>query len=274
MIIPLRAMTHPPVNRGNAVTFSRFWWLVSGGEYQSYYLQFTLPEILEGIRAGATGLLEQFGLAGVVLGLVSLVVFGTPSRLYILTAWTAIVHAVFVVFYRSADSYVYLIPMYMSFAVWIGLSLPELSGRISQKFSILRLGLCLVVIGYFISRSSTYFGLVDASRDSRAVNFGRAVLSAVPPNAIVFAEGDEAVFTLWYFHIALEQRPDIAVLAVDLLHFDWYQENLRSSYPSLIVPPPFPWPETIVGANPSRPVCRVRYSESTEMDCSPPVISR
>lgn len=58
------------------------------------------------------------------------------------------------------------------------------------------------------------------------------------------------------------------MLAVDLLHFEWYQESLRATYPSLVVPGPFPWRETIIAANPSRPVCDVQYDESTFIACS------
>jgi hypothetical protein len=96
------------------------------------------------------------------------------------------------------------------------------------------------------------------------------VLAAAPENAMLFATGDEAVFTLWYFHFALGQRPDLAVVASDLLHFDWYQETLRSTYPSLVLPGSFPWPETMAFANPSRPACSVRYDDQMEFQCAEP----
>jgi hypothetical protein len=88
-----------------------------------------------------------------------------------------------------------------------------------------------------------------------------------PANAILFAEGDRAVFSLWYFHLALRQRPDLAIIAADLLHFDWYQETLRSVYPSLAIRGPFPWPETIMSLNPSRPACFVEFTEVTSITC-------
>jgi hypothetical protein len=76
---------------------------------------------------------------------------------------------------------------------------------------------------------------------------------------------------LWYVHFALGERPDLAVVASDLLHFDWYQENLKATYPSLAVPGPFPWPETIIEANPSREACYVQYSDRAEVSCSQPL---
>jgi hypothetical protein len=271
LIIPLRALAHPPVNWGNVVTPERLWWLLSGGVYQSYYLQFSLTGLWERIQAWAALLLEQFGLPGLVLGSIGLVVFGSLSRLYIFTGWMAAVSLAFAVFYRSDDSYVYLIPMFISFAIWIGLGIGGLVKGLSRRLPILGLGLGLILISYFVGRSVTQLSEVDASDDFRAESFGREILSTVPENAMIFAKGDRAVFTLWYFHFALSERPDLAVMASDLLHFDWYQENLQSTYPSLAVPGPFPWPGTIAAANPSRPACYVQYADHAEIECAQPL---
>jgi hypothetical protein len=168
---------------------------------------------------------------------------------------------------------VYLIPMFISFAIWIGLGLAGLVRGLSRERSILGLGLGLLLMGYFLGRSVTQVSEVDASDDHRAEAFGRQVLSAAPENALIFATGDRAVFTLWYYHFALSERPDLAVMASDLLHFDWYQENLQSTYPSLEVPGPFPWPGTLAAANPLRPVCYVQYEDQDqpEIDCARPL---
>jgi hypothetical protein len=127
------------------------------------------------------------------------------------------------------------------------------------------------MIAYFVLHPAAYLAELDASADRRAELFGRQILSAAPTNSILFARGDRAVFTLWYFRFALGERPDLAVLAEDLLHFDWYQETLRATYPELVIPGPFPWPETIALANPSRTICYVQYADQTEMECSSPV---
>jgi hypothetical protein len=256
------------VNWGNAVTPARLWWLVSGGEYQSYYLQVNPAGIWERIQAFAALMLGQFGIAGLALGLIGLVLFGARSRLYILSGWVGLVSLVFAVLYGSGDSYVYLVPLLVSFAIWIGLGLAGLPGAYRSRLPAWGWALGLIAIGYFAIRPVTYLAQVDASGDRRAETFGREILAAAPENAILFAEGDRAVFTLWYFHYALGERPDLAVLAVDLLHFDWYQENLRLTYPSLVVPGPFPWPATLSDANPSRPACYTRYADRTELDCS------
>ena len=274
VLLPLRALMHPAINWGNPITLGRFWWLVSGQLYQSYYLQTSLLENWEHLQAWAALLLTQFGWLGLVLGLIGLFVFGTFSRLYILTSWTAAVSLAFSLFYGSVDFYIYLIPMFICFAIWIGLGLAGLFRKIPQRFYELGLGLgALIIIGYFAGRAITHIDQVDASDDLRAESFAREVLARVPQDAIVFAKGDQAVFALWYFHFALHERPDLLVLATELLHFDWYQENLVETYPTLVIPGPFPWPETVVRANPKRPVCYVQYNDHAQVDCSKPLTS-
>jgi hypothetical protein len=97
--------------------------------------------------------------------------------------------------------------------------------------------------------------------------FGRQVMAEVPNDALVFVKGDRAVFGLWYFHFALNQRPDLVVIAEELLHFDWYQETLQDTYPMLTVPGPFPWPQNVADANPARPKCHVQYIDHAEIEC-------
>ena len=272
LAIPLRALAQPPVNWGNPVTLERFSWLVSGQLYQSYYLHINLPELYERVQAWADLLLQQYGLPGLVLGLLGLIMYRMPTRLYALTVWLAVVSAAFALFYGSADSYLYLIPMFLSLAVWIGMGVGGLVNQITQRSSILTLGLGLLLIGYFAGRSVAQVSRVDASHDLRAETFGRDVLAVAPQDAIIFAKGDRALFALWYFHFALHERSDLQVLAMDLLHFDWYQENLHATYPALVVPDPFPWPETIVRANPLRAACYVQYVELAMIECVEPLI--
>jgi hypothetical protein len=270
LVIPLRALSNPPVNWGNAVTPERFWWLVSGQLYQSYYLQFNPAEAWGRIQAWAGLLLQQFGLPGVVLGLAGLIVFGRRSRLLSLSLWSAVVFSVFAIVYSAADSYIYLMPFFLSFAIWIGLGIAGLANLFGQQASLWRTVFAFLLIGYVAGHAMRSVNQADASFDDRAESFGREILASAPEHAILFARGDEAVFALWYFHLALDQRPDLTVVAEDLLHFDWYQEDLHATYPALVVPGPFPWVTTLASSNPSLPICYVQYSTQTEMNCLPP----
>jgi hypothetical protein len=268
LVLPLHALGHPPVNWGNPAYLDGFLWLVSARLYQSYYLQFQLPGLLEQVRTWAQFTVLQFGLFGIVLGLLGLVVFGKISRLFVLTAGMAIPALAFTLVYHSADAEVYLLPLLVSFSIWIGIGVGRLVEVLFRYSPALAAGTGLLILGLVLFRSLTFYPEVDASRDTSAEDFGREVLSRAPRDAILFAEGDRAVFALWYFHYALRERPDLAVVARELVPFDWYQEGLRSTYPTLSVPGPVVYPETIASANPERPVCQVQYNDRVEMECT------
>ena len=271
LTLPMRALANPPVNWGNPLSLDRLWWLVSGRLYQGVYLQVEPFHLWEQIQFWMEFTVTQLGIPAILLGLLGLIVFGNFPRLVLLSLWAVISSLVFASIYRPFDADVYLIPLFVAFAIWVGLGFGGLAGRLSQRSYALGLGAGILLIGYVLVRPISYIHQVDASQDQRAESFGRQVLSTLPENAIVFAKGDQAVFALWYFHFALRERPDLTVLATELLHYDWYQEVLRSTYPSLSLPGPFPYPETIASANPGHAACHVQYTDQAEIKCRTPI---
>jgi hypothetical protein len=267
LILPLRALTNPPVNWGNPITLERLWWLVSGELYQSYYLQPQMAEIGGRIQVWASLLVQQFGWFGMLAGIFALVLLFKPTRLYLSTLWIGFAYTSFALVYSSDDSHLYLIPAYLSFAVWIGLGIGSVLGRVSSGSRVLLWGMGGLIAVYLGLHAFNVAPQVDASEDQLAEMFRKQVVAEVPKDALVFLKGDRAVFTVWYFHFALGQRPDLAVVAEELLHFDWYLETLRHTYPALDVPGPMPWAQNVADANPSRPACFVEYVEQAEIHC-------
>jgi len=267
--LPLRALHNPPVNWGNPVTFKNFVWLVSGRLYQGQIFAMTIDPAWGRMRGAAGLLVEQFGIPGLLLGLIGLIVFFKPSRLYRNTLWIAFAFFVFSIGYAVLDSYVNLIPAFLSFSVWIGLGASGLMKSLSLKFRRLEIIFGLAVLLYLFFLAGNHCRQVDASQDFRADDFGREVLAQAPDNAIVFASGDKAVFTMWYFHFALGSRPDLAIVAPALLPYDWYRESLRHTYPQVIVTDIIPTADAVRAANPQHPVCFIEYIIDSKIDCAP-----
>jgi len=163
----------------------------------------------------------------------------------------------------------YLIPAFLCFAIWIGMGSGGLMHSASKRLPILGPLVSLILILTLLIQAWNSWPNVDASHDLRAESFGKSVLSIAPARAIVFAQGDEAIFTLWYFQYAQKNRPDLVIIASDLLGFSWYLQTLRSTYPDLNLPSPFPFEETVVVANPGRPICHVQYIRVAEINCLP-----
>jgi hypothetical protein len=269
LALPLRAMSHPPVNWGNPVDLHGLFWLVSGKLYQAHLFDINASSLVGRIQAVASLTLDQFGVLGLILGFVGLFVFFKPGRLNASMLWISASSVIFAIGYSTADAVMYLIPAFLCFAIWIGIGvdgLMEVLSKYLRKYTYL-LGLASLTI--VLVHGLNAWSAVDASEDFRAESFGNSVLTTAPYKAIVFAKGDQAVFTLWYYQYGLSERPDLYIVATELLPYEWYQQVLRDTYSDLEIPFPSPFSQVVVAANTGHPVCYVEYLQGARIDCSP-----
>jgi hypothetical protein len=270
LILPLRAAANPPINWGDPITLKNLIWLVSGRMYGNYAFGVPTVFILPRLQAWAGLFVVQFGILGLLLGLFGLF-YCRPlaTRIYLVTGWMVIAYSVFSIGYNSYDAEIYLIPVFLSVALWIGLGGAGLMEFLSRRARWVLPAAGILFIGYFIGFAALNFPKVDASQDREAETYGKAILAAAPAQALVFTGEDESTFTLWYFQFVLHERPDMAVLDTRLLSYNWYRNMLRSAYPSLHVPEHqgVTTPYEFVAVNTTRPVCEASFSGSTVVDC-------
>jgi hypothetical protein len=93
----------------------------------------------------------------------------------------------------------------------------------------------LVFAAAAIELAVTYGG-VDRSADHVARNFANDILATTPQNAILLAGGDHVLLPLLYMQAVENARPDVTVVAITLLPFDWYQRELKLRHPEINVP--------------------------------------
>jgi transmembrane protein TMEM260 (protein O-mannosyltransferase) len=270
--LPLRAAAHPPINWGDPHDWAGFWWVVSGQPYRG--LAFGLPSTLlhERLAASAALLGQQYGPTGLALGFYGLL-YGKPSARWFvwLSAAAAAGYSAFAITYNTADSYAYLIPVYLIFALWIGMAIDRLLESLERVRwrAAVPLG-ALALAGLLAWRVPASARRADASQDRRAIDFAAAALSAAPSGAIVLTSSDFDTFPLWYYHYAIGQRPDLFVVVAPLLDFAWYRDNLRAVYPALQVPDRAGdgWEAALVSANPAaRAVCRTDPQGARPIAC-------
>ena len=267
IVLPIRALSHPPINWGNPVTLISFYKLISAQIYQSY---FSLNFVIDRVRGWAGLLMNQFGFPGLVIGLYALLGGKKIIKRILPLLWIFITYGIFSLIYSSFDSYVYLIPTVLAFSFWIGMGIQSLLNISVGRWPRAGWAFGALIILLLIFRAVTAGAMVDASKDDRAELFGRTVMDTVPVNAMVFTQDDPSTFALWYFHFALKQRPDMRVIVEGLLQFDWYGQTLRYTYPDLEVPKdPQLFAGNLTQANPSRPVCFVDYQKVAHISCSP-----
>jgi hypothetical protein len=127
---------------------------------------------------------------------------------------------------RERD-YAYAGSMY-AFAIWIGLGVLQIKdwlGKIGGVPSSLAAGiLCLLAVPMLMA--SKEWDDHDRSRKTLAPATGVNFLAGCDKNAILFTEGDNDTYPLWYMQEIERFRPDIRVINLSLLGIQWYIDQL------------------------------------------------
>jgi len=140
-----------------------------------------------------------------------------------------------------------------AFAIWMGmgvLGLAELLGK-RVKVEALRTALALVG-GLLIPGVLLVQGWDDHDRSHRflSVDSARNMLNSCNPNAILFTNGDNDTFPLWYAQEVEGYRTDVRVAVLPYLNTDWYIAQMkRRSYQSAPVPLSLPATAYAPGTN-------------------------
>ncbi len=230
LYLPIRAAAHPPINWGDPQTLDRFWWLVSAAPYRAYLFDLTPADIAGRIAMTARLLFQQFQPWGVALGLWGIAQMWSDAagRLRSKTVALALgflLTGAYAVSYGTGDSYIYLLPAFTVFVLWIAFGMGDLTQRFSPAWArgILVAGLVLLP-GYSLVTS---FPAMNLSQDRAAYDYAQTVFRTVPRNAVVFADGDEHLFALQYYrYVVAPAATQVTIISPELLQFDWYAEQV------------------------------------------------
>jgi len=144
---------------------------------------------------------------------------------------------------RERD-YAYAASFY-AFAMWIGIGVYALftvagkwTGPKTAAYAIS--GITLILVPAIMARE----GWDDHDRSNRysALAMAKNYLNSCAPHAILFTNGDNDTFPLWYAQEVEGIRTDVRVVNLSLLNTEWYIEQLRrKAYDADPVPFSLPW---------------------------------
>ncbi len=123
-----------------------------------------------------------------------------------------------------------LVGSYYTFCVWIGLGVLALYDLLKKKLPAGPSALAATLVGLIaVPLVMGANGWDDHNRKDRymARDFGINYLESCPPNAILFTQGDNDTYPLWYAQEVEGVRPDVRVANLSLLGVDWYIDFLQ-----------------------------------------------
>ncbi|MDX9750794.1 MAG: DUF2723 domain-containing protein [Flavobacteriales bacterium] len=137
----------------------------------------------------------------------------------------------------QGDHGVSLSILYMAAVAGAALALMHLLGRVMRNDALH--GLVATAIGLVVPAVMVADGWDDHDRSHRtpARDLAHNYLESCAPNAILFTNGDNDTFPLWYAQEVEGIRTDIRVVNLSLLNTDWYADQMkRKAYESDPVP--------------------------------------
>lgn len=228
--LPLRA-GQAPFTWGTPATWNGFWELVSGQIYRGYL--FALPPASLGPRLWVlAGYLAQPGILLLALAGIGLLWLQRCARIDL---WCLIISATLYVSYalgyKTADSYVYLLPVFMGLGLLTGLGMADIFRTIPQQLARWVIG--VIIFAFVIGWGANNAFQLSLRNDQTAENFWQEVMVATPANGVLLTSEEKYTFTLWYAQHVLHQRPDIAIVNPNLAVFPWHRADLQRLYPAL-----------------------------------------
>ena len=133
---------------------------------------------------------------------------------------------------------------FYAFAIWIGFGVVFLAEKLGKWMKanmalIISFALGLITVGVMAQQ-----GWDDHDRSGRytALAMAEDYLNSCAPNAILFTNGDNDTFPLWYAQEVEGIRTDVRVVNLSLLNTDWYIDQMkRKAYDSDPVPFSMTW---------------------------------
>ena len=190
--------------------------------------------------------LTQFGLPlAFILGIIGMLYHGyrdekmafSVMALFIMTGYA-------IILYLNQDNpqprerdYSY-VGSFFAFSIWIGIGTAAISEWISENLKnkdlvkrliIMLLALQIIFIPTVMARVNYHSH--DRSGNFVAWDYSYNLLQSCGPNGIIFTNGDNDTFPLWYLQEVEKVRTDVAVVNLSLLNTPWYIKQWRDKRP-------------------------------------------
>ena len=137
---------------------------------------------------------------------------------------------------------------FYAFAIWIGMGVVGVYSMVKKYLlkdkdnAIVALATVLMCLFVPVQMAAQNWDDHDRSGRYAARDFGKNYLSCVEENGIIFTNGDNDTFPLWYAQETEGYRTDVRVCNLSYLQTDWYIDQMKSqAYESAPLPIDMDW---------------------------------
>ena len=147
--------------------------------------------------------------------------------------------------------------MFLAWTLWMGLGWTALVDTIRRQFSLPTNAIAAIsVVGLLLPLGvgAKLYHEMDRTDDFIAYDYAYNLLQSCDPNSLLFTNGDNDTFPLWYMQEVEGIRTDVRVVNLSLLNTGWYIKQLRDREPKVAM------------ARPGQPELTDIYIDSTLCD--------
>jgi len=256
----IRAGLGPAINEADPSNWDALWKVLIRDQYKPpnpflyrkaamdiqltrHFGDYAIDQYRTGLSPQLLGMMVPY-----ILGLIGLIGQGLRERKgFALMFVTYVIMSFGLVFYLNfredevRDRDYFFVASFHFFSLWIGLGsaylIEELRSFVASKSLALQRGVVVsggvLLLLLPLGTLRTHWFSHDRSEFYVAVDFAYNVLNSVKPNAIIFTNGDNDTFPLWYAQEVEHHRQDVRVVNLSLLNTDWYLRQLRDQEPTV-----------------------------------------
>ncbi|MGE4287791.1 MAG: DUF2723 domain-containing protein [Salinivirgaceae bacterium] len=121
---------------------------------------------------------------------------------------------------------------FYAFAIWIGLGVLGIYESLKKYLSEMPSAVLATAVTLFIPALMAAENWDDHDRSNRYIarDFAYNYLNSVEKDGVIFTNGDNDTFPLWYIQEVEEVRTDVRVICLPYLITDWYIDQMKSKY--------------------------------------------
>jgi hypothetical protein len=119
---------------------------------------------------------------------------------------------------------------FQTFCIWVGLGVMGLASFIERRLNATKaagVSLAIVLLGAPVLMAQQNWDDHDRSGRYLGIDYAKNYLASCAPNAILFCNGDNDTYPLWYAQNVEGIRTDVRIINLALFPTDWYAGSLK-----------------------------------------------